>query len=149
MCEVVTYFARAVNDFITRTPENIRNVTEWCKKRACWEGIKNLRISCPIEVCKEMISFDEGKIQRVVGVSNKKEKVNNLVEAQKLILKQGSSYWTKVKLFCARNRVQLTAKEQEILDLAIRIPMVMPSEIDCQALIALVKRAKLSAVKKG
>lgn len=55
--------AKFANDSIVQTPPGISNVTEWCKKDACWTGLQakigELETSFPSGFLNRLISHAE------------------------------------------------------------------------------------------
>ncbi|MGP0628562.1 AIPR family protein [Nitrospina sp. 32_T5] len=71
----------SVNEIITSPPQNMRNITEWCKKKACWEKIKegNFRVHPRLE--DELIDVSRGtKVQTNRGIQGPNEEEKALIE---------------------------------------------------------------------
>jgi hypothetical protein len=49
-----------VHTVITNPPNN-RNVTEWCKRKECWDAVKNLEVNIGQQIQTELIGFEKGK----------------------------------------------------------------------------------------
>ncbi|KQS32742.1 AIPR family protein [Dyadobacter sp. Leaf189] len=41
-------------------PPNARNITEWCKRKECWDLIKQLSVELPVKLDAELINLDLG-----------------------------------------------------------------------------------------
>jgi len=53
--------AAEVRNNITEGPSGSRNISEWCKKKDCWESVRKIRITIPESVKRELISLDSVK----------------------------------------------------------------------------------------
>ena len=59
LAETIAGASHAVYSVITSPPGG-RNVTEWCKRRECWEAVRKLEFSLPDELNSELLSGDTG-----------------------------------------------------------------------------------------
>jgi len=57
----VGYLASEVRNRITEGPSGSRNISEWCKKKECWESVKNIRVEIPESLKSELISEESAK----------------------------------------------------------------------------------------
>ncbi len=124
--------AELVNESIQDTPEGITNVTEWCKKQACWEKVKKTDYIFSESLIAELVGKDEQKNK--VNSARATQKIDNGIEAQAYVLEKGDSYWKEIFEW---NKVEsvLTPKETSILLISCQIPRKLPTEK--QALILL------------
>jgi hypothetical protein len=136
--EALTACAEKVNAVITDTPENIRNVTEWCKKKLCWERVQQLDVPLSGDLMKELVNLSEerdrsreAKGQRIV---------DNGIEAQKEVLRRGGPFWGRLDGFCREHRVGISPKERGVLDVAVSIPARVPSDRQSILLLGLLER---------
>ena len=53
--------ASEVRNTITVGPSGSRNISEWCKKKECWESVQKIRIDMPASLKSELISEDAVK----------------------------------------------------------------------------------------
>lgn len=135
---VLIQFARGVSEWITSTPPQIRNVTEYCKREFCWNGLK-----------ETLLEFDEGALAATV-ISNgdqqsrkrearKIQRVDNDINAQVEVLHRGAEYWKTVALKGVESG-ELTPKEMGILEIAAKIPLKVPSERQSKVLLEIDSR---------
>jgi hypothetical protein len=54
--EAIRKVSAPVHSFITNPP-NGRNITEWCKRKECWEGLSNQQITLPDNLKEELIEL--------------------------------------------------------------------------------------------
>ncbi|MBE05241.1 MAG: hypothetical protein CMD67_08985 [Gammaproteobacteria bacterium] len=100
----------AISQKIQETPDNVKNVTEWCKKQACWASTKSLCISLPPDwidsICKPNELIKEEK-----QGSKKIQKVDNEVSAEVLVFQLGEK-WREIQNYAIANR--LITPEQDL-----------------------------------
>ena len=125
MSEALATISKAVHDVIIAPPTNMRNVTEWAKKQACWKRVQELRIDLPIRFKKELVTKDEKKADQKSAV--KEQKMLNGIEAQAAVVNAGSNFWKEVKEWGEVKKV-LTNKEISVLSVAERLPNSLPTE---------------------
>lgn len=137
MRDVLTNLAKAVHDVIVNTPSNISNVTEWAKQQACWNRVTELKIDLPKGLKNELLTKDEQQENERSAV--KDQKMLNGIEAQALVVKAGGAFWRNVRDWGA-GRQLLTLKEAGILDVAASMPVKLPTEKQCIAVVGILRR---------
>lgn len=94
---------KAIAMKIQQTPDNVRNVTEWCKKQACWAGVERMEIDLAPKlidsVCK---SNDEIREQR--RDSRKLQQLDNEVSSEVMVYQLGPK-WKEVQNYAIANRL--------------------------------------------
>ena len=138
--EQIKILCDEVYDFITRDDRLTENVTEWCKKEACWTRAKAMRWTFSHNFMSTLISQDElaGEIKEAKSM----QKVANEVDTLKYIIAAGSEYWQQV-LDWGNKRGLLTDMEQSILRLVINIPKTGRTPSDKQAKVVIRARERL------
>lgn len=59
LAKAVADVGRLVHAKIINPPPGRKNVTEWCKKKDCWEAVKQIEYSLPADLQKELVSAPE------------------------------------------------------------------------------------------
>ena len=135
--------AKFVNDRIVHPPSGISNVTEWCKKDACWSGLLSeidaLKSSVSIRFWKALISVDE-QIENMKD-AKRNQKIDNGIDAQKRSLEIGSDQWTII-YHGLLEKGGLSPKEVGILKIARQIPNKVPSEKQSIILMDILEKAQ-------
>lgn len=128
--EALKRVAKAVHDRITDTPSNISNVTEWCKKEACWARVREIEIDVP-DLESGLVDLAEARAD--AEDAKKLQKIDDGIHAQRVVLEKGASYWRELadKLAAAG---ELTDREASILRVA-STPGKLPSEKQAIALL--------------
>ena len=78
-------------DTITDPNRGTINVTQWCKRDACWESVKQCNIKLADELRLVLLSKAETKVTDRDAM--KDQKLISDVEAQKTVLDLGADYW--------------------------------------------------------
>ena len=130
--------AKSVQDVLVDPPPGIRNVTEWAKKQACWNGVRTVDVDWPDSFIKELISAEERRDRK--RDQRKDQKVVNGIEAQTFVFNAGGAFW-KTASEWEKSQTILSKKELDILQLASQIPSKIPT--DKQSIVAMEALAKL------
>jgi hypothetical protein len=120
--------AEAIFTVMLDPERGIENVTEWCKKKLYWEKVENLDIQLLTEFKKELVEKDE--IQAEAKIAKQIQKVDNGIEAQKIVFELGAKYWQKL-LNWGVERSLLTTDDVSVIKVAARIPNKIPSDKQC------------------
>lgn len=147
LSESLTIIAKAVSDDITRPPTGVSNVTEWCKKEACWTRLSGLT-GAIADVLPEAFSTICGSAEdrRDQGrTARQTQKIDNGIEAQKLVFAVPAAHWSRI-LNEEVTRSNLSVKELGILKIAQQIPSKIPTEKQSAVLIDILGRARLEGI---
>jgi len=106
----------------------VSNVTEWCKKKACWDDIKNCEIDLEPEFLAQLKSFEEFKQETKEGKTD--QKIVNEAQAQISVLELGADYWKKVEDW-ARTERTISPTDRRTLSVASAIPNKLPTSWQC------------------
>lgn len=134
----IAVVAERVNHILTNPPEEMRNVTEWAKKQACWNRASRIPVQWPAELDDALISAED---RRSAALSARREQRQlNGMEAQIAVLKAGGDFWADA-LAWGREQGLLTPTEIGVLTVAAGVPRRTPT--DRQSLVVLRGLAKL------
>lgn len=135
-----------VFDKITDPSRGTINVTQWCKRDACWEDVKrcDLKLASAIETV--LISKTETKSAE--KEARKDQKLYSDVEAQAKVLELGATYWSKVNDFVVTKRVPCSPDQLKAMKYALRISTQFPSAYQSLQLLALLEEAKANGFKE-
>lgn len=123
---------------ITDPSRQTINVTQWCKRDACWESVQEIDIKLSASFTSVLI----GKTEMSVAAkeAKKNQKIISGAEAQASILEHNSEEWRKLSEFAVQKKM-LTPSEIMALKYACQIPSKIPSPYQSQRLLALLERA--------
>ena len=140
LTRTIAVVAERVNHVLANPPEQMRNVTEWAKKQACWDRASRIPVQWPAELDDALISVREQRsgVQR----ARREQRQLNGMEAQIAVVNAGGSFWVDA-LSWGRAQGLLTPAEIGVLKVAAGIPRRTPT--DKQALVVLRALGKLRA----
>lgn len=102
-------------NFITRDDRATLNVTEWCKKEACWDRAKKERFTLNPEFIESLIEDNEEK--ELEKDAKSERKVENQLNLEIEVINLGEEYWRSVLEF-GKSRRLLTPMEEDLLFIA-------------------------------
>lgn len=140
----LTAVTKYVFDVITDPNRETINVTQWCKRDACWTRVKNCDHLLNGDWGKILINKDEAKTEQ--RDAKKDQKIVSDVEAQTKVVEYGAEYWVKVNEFATQKRCG-SPDAMMALKIAMRIPSKLPNPYQCQKLLELVSQAESEGFK--
>ncbi|MAW80368.1 MAG: AIPR family protein [Parvularcula sp.] len=142
LVDALTITARFVNDDITQPPQGISNISEWCKKDACWHRIHSslskLSPQFSTEFWNDLISLDE-QLENAKK-ARKTQQIDDGIDAQTEIFKIPAEKWADI-LAEGQRRKLLTPKEIGVLRIAQQMPARIPTEKQSAVLIGVRDKA--------
>lgn len=117
--------AAEVNREIQNTPPIVTNVTEWCKKEACWTEVKKLDIPLGDDLRSELISNEEARY--IEDDAEYIQRISNGIENQKYVFEKGADYWKRVAKWGVDNKL-FSPKQMGVIAIACQIPYKVPSD---------------------
>ena len=118
--------AAEAHDVVTHPPAGVRNMSEWAKQQACWNGMKGrtLDYDDDFETCLTLV-----ETARTAKRDEKAKKaMTEGINVQSEVVTLGADFW-KDLLAWGRERKRLTPKDQQILEVCASIPRRLPSDL--------------------
>lgn len=139
--------AKAINDNITSPPQGISNVTEWCKKDACWTRIADqtdaIASMLPEEFSIAFASTEE--FRREFKTARQTQKIDDGINAQKQVFEVPVAYWARIMKEGTTRQI-FTEKEIGVLKIAGQIPAKIPSEKQSAMLVEILGKARQEGI---
>jgi hypothetical protein len=139
--------AKFVHDDIMNPPSGISNISEWCKKEACWDRLqgrtKELKALLTEQFMDYMVSKDE--VKHEVKSAAKVQKIDTGVEAQKKVFEITAQRWKTIALEGTKRKL-FTPKELGILQVAVQMPSKIPSDKQSVILLELYQKAEMEGI---
>ncbi len=139
--------SKAVNDDIIKPPQGISNISEWCKRDACWtrllSQIDEIEKLLPDEFWDELLSAEDGASE--AKSARQTQKIDNGIEAQKRVFSVTADQWKRVHSALSVKQL-LSSKETGVLGIAIQMPGKIPTEKQCLVLLEIIEKARLEGV---
>lgn len=133
--------------FYKITDENrpVINVTQWCKRAACWDGVQSLRVELPEELDNCLVTkFESNNTKRK---SKKEQKVVDGINAQTEVVSLPAEHWKRLAVFAVHHDLVQKKTDEDALKMAVRIPEKIPNSVQSRHLIELEKRAREEGFK--
>lgn len=86
--------SKEVYNYITDESRPTLNVTEWCKKEACWTNALNINWKILDEFNNSLLSLDEMKSSEVEAKKNQRQ--DNKIATEIEVINCGTEYWLKI-----------------------------------------------------
>lgn len=117
---------------ITKENRGVQNVTEWCKKEACWSGMKSLmdnnKWTLRAEFVRTLVSKEDNR-KRMSDQKRERKELDG-INYQVSVINVGEDYWKRALSWDAQMRV-LNEVEQSFLRSATDFSKHVPSERQC------------------
>jgi len=135
----IAELASVVHSTITDTPENVSNISEWCKKEMCWKNVLDQDVDLSPVFIMELQMREAMK--EVEKDARKVQEIDDGIMCQKQVIDYGADAWRQLKSWNVIKRV-LSEKEISILSIATNIPKKIPSASQSAILIQALHRAR-------
>ena len=133
LSDMLAVSAEAVHQVITDPPSQLGNRSEWAKRAACWERVKNLEINWPEPLADICITKKEDT--QLLASGKKDQDLVNGIDAQITVVKIGGNSWKQI-VDWESGRGILNPPEQNALRLAVNAVVKLPSEQHCRIAVA-------------
>ncbi|WP_407687364.1 AIPR family protein [Mycobacterium sp. HUMS_1102779] len=142
MSDTALKIGEVVFGFLTAPNRGVQNVTEWAKRKECWDSVAQAQIPLSEEFLAELVRRE----QRVVARKDARavQKIDDGIEAQMKVLKIATPIWTTAADFGTQRRV-LSPKDLGILNVVIKGDI--PSERQSLYLLDVMRRLEDSGFK--
>lgn len=131
--------AAEAHDAITHPPTGVRNMSEWAKQQACWNGMKGRTLSYDedFETCLTLTE----NARTAKRDEKAKKAMTDGINAQSEVVTLGADFWKQV-LTWGRDRKRLTPKDQQILDVCASMPRRLPSDLQSRHALDVLERMR-------
>ena len=116
--------ARAAQEVITNPLGDVRNLSEWAKKPACWKMLAERTVDYPEDLDDVLVHPEDAKA--VVRGRRGAKALDDSIASEGAALRAGAAFWTEAGEWGRTNRC-LTLKEHEVLGMCAAMPKRMPS----------------------
>ena len=137
--QVLLDIAEKVFFKITDPQRKVINVTQWCKRTECWDGVKTLTYELPMEIQSCLISA--GEVKSAERSAKKDQKITNDINAQVEVIKYSAEIWKRVSEFAVMNHL-VSPADVSALAIACKIPEKLPNSYQSKRLLALLSKVR-------
>ena len=147
MKEAIEITAKVVCDSIMTPMAGISNISEWCKKEACWDRLQLKSSELKSLLPKPFLSglVDKENIVEEVRSAAKVQKIDNGIEAQRKVMSIPAAKWRQI-MADGNKKNLFSPMEIGILQVASKIPTKIPSEKQSVILIDVLAKAALEGI---
>jgi len=140
----LTDISELVYHKLTASDRGVENVTQWCKREACWNSVKSIDyiLSPAIKPC--LISQSERRVAERDAKSD--QRIISGAEVQAKIIDITPKQWESILAFATSKRM-VSPDEHTAIRIACQIPMKMPTPPQCKKLIVVLERLQEEGYK--
>ena len=136
---------KCVFDTITDPSRGTINVTQWCRRDACWDDVKKCRLKLFSDIEAVLVGKEEEKSSE--KEAKRDQKLFSGVEAQTRVIELGAEYWIKVNEFVTIKKISFSPDQMRAIKYAMRIPTQLPNAYQSTLLLSLLEEAKANGFK--
>lgn len=138
--------AAEAHDVITHPPAGVRNMSEWAKQQACWNGMKGrtLDYDDDFETCLTLLETAKAAKRE----EKAKKTMTDGINAQAEVVTLGAAFWQAV-LSWGRERKRLTPKDMQILEVCASMPRRIPTDLQARHALDVLGRMKDQGFEDG
>jgi hypothetical protein len=135
----LSIIAERINEVLRNPPTGMpSNVTEWAKKKACWDIVEQLDICLSENVGQLLIDREQSRELEHDG--RRSQAVDDGINAEIYVFEKGAEYWKGLREWNRTGKI-LIPKAVSILNIACSIPRKWPTEKQAKVLMDAEKRA--------
>lgn len=135
----LSIIAESVNEVVRNPTTGMpSNVTEWAKKKACWDIVEKLDL-CLNENVRQLL-IDREQSRELEHDGRRSQAVDDGINAELYVFNKGAEYWKNLREW-NRTAKGLDTKEVSILNIACSIPRKWPTEKQAKVMMDAEKRA--------
>ncbi|QOL82344.1 AIPR family protein [Pseudooceanicola spongiae] len=131
--------AAEANDVITHPPAGVRNMSEWAKQQACWNGLKGRKLDYDDDFASCLTLVES--VRTAVRDARAKKALTASINAQTEVVKLGAEFWDRV-MDWGRAERKLSPKDFQILQICASMPRRIPSDFQATHAMDLLQRMK-------
>src|SRR3990167_8938746 len=139
----IAIVAGVVNEEIISPPHGISNISEWCKRDACWTRLQshadNTASLLSPNFFEILVSVDDQAEAK--RDAKQTQRIDNSIEAQRRVLAISNSDWARIHQLFLEKGV-LTPKQASVLNIAKQIPAKIPTEKQCLVLLDILDKGR-------
>lgn len=129
---------------ITDPKRPVINVTQWCKRAACWDSVQALKIQLPEDIENCLISSEDNKHQQ--RLAKKDQNVTKGINAQTEVVKYSAEHWKRLAEFAVSHHI-VSPTDVSALKIACQLPFKIPNAVQSRHLLDLESKARSEGFK--
>lgn len=140
--EVLTVFVDAGQlafKALTAERRPVQNVTEWAKRKDCWDVVRAMPLTLPPRFVDALVSSQE--VRETALSAKKTQKIDNSIEVQTAVFEIPATTWEEIRAFGIEAKI-VSPTDVGILDLVTGRKSGFPSERQSARLLMVLQKAK-------
>ena len=130
--EELVEIAESVREVLVDPNRPVTNVTEWAKRAACWEKVKEIPFDFPPELSSWILATEDVKEKKTQG--RRTQRLDNGIGAEVEVLTLGPQYWVRLRDFGVQMK-KLSDTDRSFISYATGERGKSPSEKQCVRLL--------------
>lgn len=131
--------AQIVQNALTSDNRKVQNVTQWCKKEACWDDVQKIDFILPPNIKECLIDKTEAKAEGREARND--QRTINSINSQTEVVNTKPEIWKHLLQFCQQNQM-ISRTDAIALTCASKIPINIPNPRQCKRILELLEKAK-------
>ena len=124
---------------LTAERRPVQNVTEWAKRKDCWDVVRAMKMTLPPDFTGTLVSTSE--VQEEIQQAKRTQKIDNSIHVQSAVFEISRDSWEEVRSFGIEAKI-VSPTDVGILDLVTGRKSGFPSERQSSRLLAVLQKAK-------
>lgn len=133
----LTELTELVYDKITDPQRGIENVTQWCKRDACWLSVQNISYELPSEIEDCLIGQDD--MRAIARDAKLDRRIEIEADVMTKVVEITADEWRTVSDFAIAKKM-ISQDELSALRIACQLPLRVPTPTQCKKLVSLLDR---------
>jgi len=129
---------------ITDPKRPVINVTQWCKRAACWDSVQALKVQLSDDLENCLINDADSKHQK--RLANKDQKITKGINAQTEVVKYSAEHWKRLAEFAVSHHI-VSPSDVSALKIACQLPFKIPNSVQSKHLLDLESKARAEGFK--
>jgi hypothetical protein len=115
----------------------VENVTQWCKREACWDSVKAIQYTLPTNFQNYLMNQDE--LRLVIRDDKSDRRIEKEADVMTKVIEIEANQWRSVMEFSISNKL-VSPDELAALRIACQLPNKIPTPIQSKKLLVLLDR---------
>ena len=138
--------AERVADSITSPPVPQMNITEWCKKKECWDKVRELKIM--LDDCMVSVLQDTDEAKQDDRDNRQQGALDAGIDAVTTVIELTPSYWSALRTW-AEQYSNIYGRDADLVRNAATKPNWIPSDRQAKCLLEVSRRMEEEGFSKG
>lgn len=131
--------AAEANDVITHPPVGVRNMSEWAKQQACWNGLQGRQLDYEDDFASCLTLVES--LRSAVRDAKAQAALTEGINVQTEVVNLGTEFWANVMQWGKAER-KLSPKDLQILQICMSMPRRIPSDFQAKHAMDVLQRMK-------